>query len=106
MPSHYHHPPPDLYSAYSLIDIEKQEDKYEQNNEEEEREENDDSSLHFEDIYVGRLVDVIDFLSKWTNAIVTNVDKKKEMIQIVVDGGLEMELTKTDIVSFILLLFV
>lgn len=50
-------------------------------------------------MHVGKLIDVVDYLSKWTNAIVTKVDKKKNMFQVVVDGDLEMEFTKDDIVS-------
>ena len=47
---------------------------------------------------VGKLIDVIDFMSKWTNAIVIKVDKNKKMMQVVVDGDLEMEITKEAIV--------
>lgn len=43
-------------------------------------------------MFVGRLIDAVDFLGKWTNAIVTRVDKKNEMITVVVDGNLEMQL--------------
>jgi F0F1-type ATP synthase epsilon subunit len=43
------------------------------------------------------LVDVIDFTSKWTNAIVTKVEK--EMVKVVVDGDLEIELSKVDIIA-------
>jgi preprotein translocase subunit YajC len=36
-------------------------------------------------------------MSKWTNAIVTKV--QKDMIEVVVDGDLEIELLKEDIVN-------
>lgn len=50
-------------------------------------------------MYIGKLIDVVDYLSKWTNAIVTKLDKGKNMMQVVIDGDLEMEFTKSDIVS-------
>jgi hypothetical protein len=50
---------------------------------------------------VGKLIDVVDFMSKWTNAIVIKVDKNKKMMEVVVDGDLEMEITKEAIVSII-----
>lgn len=71
----------------------------EEGDENEEEEDRIEESLNFDDMYVGKLIDVVDYLSKWTNAIVTNVDFEKEMIQVVVDGDLEMEFTKADIVS-------
>lgn len=46
---------------------------------------------------VGMLIDWVDFMSKWTNAIVTKV--QKDMIEVVVDGDLEIELLKEDIVN-------
>lgn len=55
--------------------------------------------LTFDDMYVGKLIDVVDYLSKWTNAIVTKLDKGKQMMQVVIDGDLEMEFAKSDIVS-------
>lgn len=44
-------------------------------------------------MYVGKLIDVVDYLSKWTNAIVTHINKDKQLIKVVVDGDLEMEFT-------------
>lgn len=56
-------------------------------------------TVKFEDMEVGKLVDVVDYLSKWTNAIVVKVDKEKQYVGVVVDGDLEMEFTKDDIVG-------
>lgn len=40
------------------------------------------------------MIDVMDFMSKWTNAIVKKVDKTK--IEVIVEGGLEMEIQKSE----------
>ena len=53
-------------------------------------------AVKYEDLEVGTLVDVVDYMSKWTNAIVTKAED--DWIQVVVDGDLEMELMKEDIV--------
>lgn len=53
-------------------------------------------------MYVGKLIDVVDYLSKWTNAIVTHLNKDKQLIKVVVDGDLEMEFTWGDINSEII----
>lgn len=50
-------------------------------------------------MYVGKLIDVIDYMSKWRNSIVQKVDKKGEKITVIMESGLELELTKDDIVS-------
>ncbi len=42
----------------------------------------------------GTMIDVMDFMSKWANAIVTKVEK--DCIQVAVQGGLEMEIQKTE----------
>lgn len=36
-------------------------------------------------------------MSKWTNAIVTKI--QKDMVEVVVDGDLEIEFSKDDIVN-------
>ena len=50
-------------------------------------------------MYVGKLIDVIDYMSKWRNSIVQKVDKKGEKITVIMESGLELELTKDDIVG-------
>ena len=54
--------------------------------------------VKFEDMYVGKLIDVVDYMGKWVNAIVKWVDKTSEMITVLMDSGLELEITKADIV--------
>ena len=54
--------------------------------------------VKFEDMFVSKLIDVVDYMSKWRNAIVKKVDKKNEKITVVMESGLELELTKDDIV--------
>ena len=53
----------------------------------------------FEDMQQGKLIDVVDFMSKWTNAIVKRVDKNKKIMQVIMEGDFEMEITKEAIVS-------
>lgn len=53
-------------------------------------------------MYVGKLIDIIDYMSKWRNSIVKKVDKKTESITVFMESGLEAELTKNDIVSLML----
>lgn len=53
-------------------------------------------------MYVGKLIDIIDYMSKWRNSIVKKVDKKIESITVFMESGLEAELTKNDIVSLML----
>ena len=46
------------------------------------------------DFYEGKLIDVMDYMSKWTNAIIIKVEEKK--FEVVVEGGLEMEILKNE----------
>ena len=49
-------------------------------------------------MFVSKLIDVVDYMSKWRNGIVKKVDKKGEKVTVVLESGLELELTKDDIV--------
>lgn len=51
-------------------------------------------SLDVSEIREGKMIDVMDFMSKWANAIVIKVDSKK--FEVVVEGGLQMEIQKDD----------
>ena len=60
--------------------------------------------VKFEDMFVSKLIDVLDYMSKWRNGIVKKVDRKAEKITVVMESGLELELTKDDIVGPIILI--
>lgn len=50
--------------------------------------------LNVEDVSEGKMIDVMDFMSKWASAIVTKVDKNS--FEVVVEGGLQLEIQKNE----------
>mmetsp|Transcript_32908 Transcript_32908/g.37689 ORF Transcript_32908/g.37689 Transcript_32908/m.37689 type:complete len:231 (+) Transcript_32908:484-1176(+) len=82
----------------SNTDDESEQDEDQDNEGDNTTENNEETEgITFEDMFVGKLIDAVDFLSKWTNAIVTRVDKKNGMITVIVDGNLEMQMKREDI---------
>mmetsp|Transcript_33008 Transcript_33008/g.32360 ORF Transcript_33008/g.32360 Transcript_33008/m.32360 type:complete len:247 (-) Transcript_33008:846-1586(-) len=59
-----------------------------------EKKEVKDKTFNIQEVTEGTTIDVMDFMSKWANAIVTKVEKDK--IQVIVEGGLEMEIQKSE----------
>ena len=50
--------------------------------------------MNIDDLQEGKLIDVMDYMSKWSAAIITKVEDTK--FQVVVEGGLEMEIIKEE----------